>query len=131
VAHLAFGKYIPGQIPGDVEDVARVLGDELRRIEIALNLPVWQAQIMDTLVAQPNVYYDGMVVSADGVGWDPGNGAGLLLATHSSGQSIHPLVQCGLLQFGSLQSQVGQQDVLGCIIPVPALFQKLPSIFPT
>jgi hypothetical protein len=72
-----FGKYTPGIIPNDPEQLPVVLQAELSRIAAALSMMVTDAMIFETLYAEPPKLFEGMVAAADGTVWDPGSGAGL------------------------------------------------------
>ena len=67
VRDKSFGVYKRGLIPGDEKDIARVVNEELRKIEEVLNLPVQASVILEEQHAEPLKLYDGMLARADGV----------------------------------------------------------------
>ena len=64
--------YSPSNIPADAP---AWLVQELRRLQ-----DIGQAQVdsirLKTLYASPKKVYEGLIVKADGVTWNPGSGAG-------------------------------------------------------
>lgn len=68
-------RYVPGQVPDNKDDLPRFLREELQQIQQAISL-VQDGQLDVTTVA-PSKPRDGMIRRADGVGWNPGGGAGV------------------------------------------------------
>ncbi len=66
-------RYVPGQVPEG--DLVRFLRQELQAISFALSA-VQDGQLDVTTVA-PSKPRDGMLRRADGMGWNPGSGAGV------------------------------------------------------
>lgn len=70
--------YVPRRIPAglDLVGLSAFLQQELQNIAAAMQAPV-DSVILNTLYAAPSRIYEGMTVKADGLGWDPGSGAGV------------------------------------------------------
>lgn len=63
--------------------LASSVKSEFDRIAIELSQPT-DYLALKTLYAQPGRIFDGMIVKADGVTWNPGGGAGVYLRTTSA-----------------------------------------------
>lgn len=78
--------YIPGTLSADMESqdgkaLQQFLSRELQKLSIALNSQPYEQ--FEPVTAAPPRPGQGMVVYADGVGWNPGAGAGLYVYTGS------------------------------------------------
>ena len=74
-------RFSPTQL-NSLQDVARFINDNLRRVSDALiNL---EEPTVPSYTSQPNNPQEGSMAIADGTGWDPGNGAGTYI--YRSGQ---------------------------------------------
>ena len=67
--------YQVGNVPADAKDLPAFLAAELQ--QIAKEMATVQAVILETLYAAPARIYEGMIVKADGVTWNPSGGAGI------------------------------------------------------
>jgi hypothetical protein len=66
--------YTPDSVPESAPSSLKAwLAEQLRRIANDLNAP----RHLDLLRAQPARIYEGLVVAADGVNWNPGGGVGV------------------------------------------------------
>ena len=72
---FTFGKYTPGIIPKDADQLSIALQDELNKIASSLSGLVADYIILEELHAEPAKIYDGMIVRADGSDWHPYVGA--------------------------------------------------------
>lgn len=68
--------YQPGNLPSDLPSLVEALRLELTRIAVTFSQPGDYAALK-TLYAAPNKIFEGQIVKADGVSWDPGSGAGI------------------------------------------------------
>lgn len=67
-------RYVPSPVPHDAPRGLKAwLADQLRQVSGALR----NVNRLDVLTAEPDRPEDGMIVYADGVGWNPGAGAGV------------------------------------------------------
>jgi len=68
--------YSPNNVPADVSDLPRYVGEELLRISSLFGL-ITKGRGLPPLAVPPVRPREGDLASADGVGWNPGSGAGL------------------------------------------------------
>lgn len=70
---MAYVRSTPNNI-NTVEDLLRFVLDELKSVELQFN----EQDVLDLrpIGAEPKRPRDGMIVYADGTGWNPGSGAG-------------------------------------------------------
>jgi hypothetical protein len=65
-------RYVPSEVPNNIEELRRFLGEELRLISIAIsNLADGH---LDKIHVEPNKPRDGDLRYADGTNWNPGGG---------------------------------------------------------
>ena len=76
---VKFGKYIPGPLPAEADQLSIFIQKELYDIAQALSGLVTDYVIYEVLYAEPNKVHEGMIVNADGTTWDPGSGAGIYI----------------------------------------------------
>lgn len=82
------GRYVPGVVPENVDILPSVVRDELRRIAIALDALATSALTLEVLYKEPTKILPGMLVRADGNGWNPGSGKGLYVYQDGAWQFI-------------------------------------------
>jgi hypothetical protein len=80
-------QYLPTAIPPSQESLSKYLEVELQRIAVAMT----QSVRVPMFYEQPKNPEEGFLASADGVGWDPGAGAGLYLFTGGLWKSVSTL----------------------------------------
>lgn len=66
----------------NLEALAESLRVELDKVALQLSQPT-DYIALKTLYAQPERYFEGMIVRADGTNWNPGSGAGVYCRTAS------------------------------------------------
>lgn len=75
--------YIPKPVSVS-DDLLRYLEQELREISGELSLPEFQGVTLTVLYAEPERYFPGLIVYADGTTWNPGSGEGVYVRTSSA-----------------------------------------------
>jgi hypothetical protein len=68
-------QYVPAQVPIDPRELSGFLTQELYRISRAVSDQNGFLSLAP-LASEPDKYFEGMVVLADGTNWNPGAGAG-------------------------------------------------------
>lgn len=67
--------YVPNNVPANPAEMPQFLQQELLNLQKALSGPFSLMQLQK-LYVPPTRIFEGMVVLADGVQWDPGAGPG-------------------------------------------------------
>jgi len=67
----------PSNIPANPESIARILQEELRKLELSDRRITALELLLEPLHVEPERPRDGLVVVADGTDWDPGSGGGM------------------------------------------------------
>jgi hypothetical protein len=67
--------YAPANVPDDADQFRRYIEEELRKIAAAISLLA--AGHLDKTTSAPAKPREGDIRLADGVGWNPGSGAGV------------------------------------------------------
>lgn len=76
--------YSPGNLPNtELKDLVEALRLEFLRISTSLSQPT-EYLALKTLYAAPSRIFEGMVVKADGVSWDPSGGAGVYVRINNA-----------------------------------------------